>query len=438
MSHSFSRLLALSLAGASVVAMAAPANAQSSRRQSEQTRQAAPAPEQRVSRAFQTAYPAVNTAITASNWAAADAAIAALRAVATTPYERFIVAQSEFRVASGQQLADRQAAAVTAMIDSGGIPTADQARVYTAGSQIAYNARDYANAASRAQRAIQLGATEPVLEEIVVDALFRSNQTDAGLARVRTALDAARAAGRPAPESVYSRAAAALQNANRPADLLNLLIERATAYPTAFNVRTATQIYLQQTPDDRGRTIDALRLMRAANAINDRRYWMEYAGDLIEDGAPNEAVEVIAAARAANAAPAGDTTFREMETMARGKLAEDRASLAGSEARARTRPDAQLATRVADAYLSWGNFAKAEELYRLALTKTGADTGLINTRLGITRYRAGNRAGAIEAFNAVTGQRQALARLWAAHVNSGTAGQAAPVAAPAPARPSQN
>jgi hypothetical protein len=296
-------------------------------------------------------------------------------------------------------------------------------------------------AAERVQRAIELGSTAPNLSTLVIDAHFRAGQLEQGLAAFRAAVAAATAAGRKAPEAVYSLAARELQEADRTAELMAVLIERANAYPSEANLRSSALIYLQSLPPaatrpeevyQRGLSIDALRLMRAANAMNDRRFYVELVSNLAEDALPNEVLAVIAEGEAASLVPStGDAFFAERKQTARDNLAEDRASLPGAERRAVADPAARLAVRVADAYFAYENWAKAEELYTAALAKTEADTGLINLRIGQTRYRAGNFAGTMEAFAQVRdGDRATLARLWEAHVRSKL-----PAEAPAPSEP---
>lgn len=423
--------------------VATSADAQNRRNRDRDQAPAAPATPQ-VSRAFGQAFAPLQTAMTASDWAAADAALPAARAAAQSEYERYLVARADFAIAAGLSDRARQLAAANAMIESNGVPAAEQARVYLAAGQLAYNSDQYAMAAERVQRAIELGSTAPNLSTLVIDAHFRAGQLDQGLAAFRAAVAAATAAGQVAPESIYSLAARELQEADRTAELMTVLVERANAYPTEGNIRSSALIYLQSLPPaatrpeevyQRGLSIDALRLMRAANAMNDRRFYVELVSNLAEDALPNEVLMVIAEGEAANLVPAeGDAFFAERKQTARDNLAEDRASLAGGERRALADPSARLSTRVADAYYAYENWAKAEELYTAALGKAEADAGLINLRIGQTRYRAGNFAGAMEAFAQVTeGDRVTLARLWEAHTRSKLPAAAPTPAAPAPA-----
>ena len=423
--------------------VATSADAQNRRNRDRDQAPAAPATPQ-VSRAFGAAYGPIQTAMGASDWATADAALPAARAAAATEYERYLVARADFAIGAGQSNPARQLAAANAMIESNGIPAAEQARVYLAAGQLAYNSEQYAMAAERVQRAIELGSTAPNLSTLVIDAHFRAGQLDQGLAAFRSVVAAATAAGQKAPETIYSLAARELQEADRTAELMTVLVERANAYPTEANLRSSALIYLQSLPPaatrpeevyQRGLSIDALRLMRAANAMNDRRFYVELVSNLAEDALPNEVLAVIAEGEAANLVPAtGDAFFAERKQTARDNLAEDRASLAGGERRAIADPSARLSTRVADAYYAYENWAKAEELYTAALGKVEADAGLINLRIGQTRYRAGNFAGALEAFARVTeGDRATLARLWEAHTRSKLPAETstAPAAAPA-------
>ncbi|QJQ33115.1 hypothetical protein GV829_12240 [Sphingomonas lacunae] len=388
-----------------------------------------------VSRAFGTAFAPVNTAIVAQDWATADATLPALKAAAATPYEQFLAAQTEFRIASGTRNAARQLVSIDAMIDSNGAPEADRPRLLVAGGQLAYNSGDYAKATSRLAQAVALGNATIETQTLHIDAMFRSGQTSEGLAAGAALIAAEKAAGRPAPETIYSLMARSLQEADRDADLSALLLDRMEAWPTAFNYRTAALVYLRVVPaENRNLNIDTLRFVIAGEAANDRRIYLEHVQNLAEEGLPFEALEVIRAARASGAVAATDATFNSIADTQEPKLAEDRSSLPGLERRALASPEARLATVAGDANLGYHNNARAEELYTAALTKNGADADLLHTRIGIARYQAGNHAGAIESFQRVqSALRSPLARMWITLTRAKMA--AAAPAAPAAAEP---
>lgn len=430
---------AVSISALALVATSA--DAQSRRNRDRAPAAEAPATPQ-VSREFAAAYTPLQTQLSASAWAAADPLLPAAQATAVSPYEKYLVARADYLIATGLNNQPRRATAATAMIDSNGITPSEQRSIYALGSQLAYGADDYAAAAVRAKRALELGSTEDNIKVIAVDALVRSGQLDPAITEARALIASAQAAGGRVPELVYTQLAAGLQEAGRDADVLDWLTQRYQAYPTAVNLRNNALIFLNTLPSgmnealERGIGIDTLRLMSAAGAMSERRFYVEYVSSVAEDALPNEVLTAIAAGRAANLIPArgGDSTFDELERTATDNVGEDRTSLPGSEARAQRDANARLATRVANAYYSYDNFAKAEELLVLALTKPEADADLINLRLGQTRFKQGNVAGALDALAQVQGIRAPLAKLWAAYIASTV--PAAPVpAAASPAQP---
>ena len=95
-----------------------------------------------------------------------------------------------------------------------------------------------------------------------------------------------------------------------------------------------------------------------------------------------------------------------------------REGLPAVEKNALADPAARLAVRVAEAYYGYGDYAKAAELYRAALTKTGADANMINLRLGMALARAGDKAGATAALNKVAGPRAELAKYWLVYLST--------------------
>ena len=52
------------------------------------------------------------------------------------------------------------------------------------------------------------------------------------------------------------------------------------------------------------------------------------------------------------------------------------------------------------------------------LTKPGADAAMANLHLGMALARAGDKAGATAAFNAVSGPRAEIAKFWLLYLQS--------------------
>jgi hypothetical protein len=102
----------------------------------------------------------------------------------------------------------------------------------------------------------------------------------------------------------------------------------------------------------------------------------------------------------------------EMLAANNARIAADRASLPGDEAKARSAANGRLALNLGDAYFGYGEYGKAAELFRLALEKGGVEASIANMRLGEALVMGGWRADAEAAFRAVAGPGAELAGLW--------------------------
>ena len=101
-----------------------------------------------------------------------------------------------------------------------------------------------------------------------------------------------------------------------------------------------------------------------------------------------------------------DSATATIYKTASARAAKDKAALAARAAKAGGAADA------ADGYLAIGDYTKAAELYRKALTGTPADPGPVNTRLGIALARSGHAEGAKQVLSAVTGPWHDIAQFW--------------------------
>ena len=68
--------------------------------------------------------------------------------------------------------------------------------------------------------------------------------------------------------------------------------------------------------------------------------------------------------------------------------------------------------RIGDRFYGLGEYAKAVELYRQAMGKPGVDNNIANLHIGMALAASGDKAGATQAFNAVTGPRAGAAKYW--------------------------
>ena len=266
-------------------------------------------------------------------------------------------------------------------------------------------------------------ATDPVLDQ--VNTYVQANNPAAALGELRRAVSAK--PGQRAPSAYYQRAIQIADSSNNGAEALNWSAQWVEAYPSNIGWLAAAQVvqkYGSQEPQDR---LDLYRFMLRSGAFNNQprligREYYNYADMANLRGYYNEAVRAVDQGTAAGALSAAEGA--QIRSAASGKIAADRASLAGQEARGRSAPDGVPALAAADLYLSFDNPAKAEELYKIAIQKGRVDKDRALTRLGIVQFDQGRYADARASFSQVGGQRRALARLWLALINTKAAGAA--------------
>ena len=248
-----------------------------------------------------------------------------------------------------------------------------------------------------------------------VEAQIKANNPRGALAELRTAV-ANQPAGQPAPASWFARATQIAVTSNIADEALYWSARQAEVYPNSRNWLAATQTVKQFGALDPQEKLDLFRLMSRSGALNNEpRFvaseYMEYADMANLRGFYGEAVRVVDQGRSAGALTG--TQGAQLRSAANAKVASDRASLPGQERDARAAPTGVPALATADVYLSFGEPAKAEELYKLALEKGGVDRDRALTRLGIAQFDQGKYAAAQDNFSKVTAQRRLpIARLW--------------------------
>ena len=191
-------------------------------------------------------------------------------------------------------------------------------------------------------------------------------------------------------------------------------IKLARNYPTGRNWRDAIVMQREFGRPPAELALAGYRLQRAANALEGEGDYVSYAELLRSGGYPGEAKAVAEAGIAAGAFTRQRQGVPELMRWADENVARDRAGLDREARDARAGTDARVALRVGDALYGYGRYTEAADLYRVALTKPGANRDQINLHLGAALAMANQRAEAEAAFRAVSGTSASLASLWLA------------------------
>ena len=307
------------------------------------------------------------------------------------------------------------------MLDSGKLDPAKVPDFQFYLGSFAYSNKDYATAASALAVAVAANYSADDAGELMVDAYARAGQPGQGLALLKQAVAAKRAAGQPVPQNWLKRANVTAYNAKLAAESMDWALTQVELYPNNFNWLGSAQLVRRFANYGPNENIDLFRLMLRSGAFdNDPKLlgneYREYIEVADPRRLPGEVIRVIDKGTAAGALSGAYVT--DARTLANGRMAADKASLPASAARAAASSSGVEALSTGDAYLNYGDAAKAEALYTLALAKSGVDKDRVMTRLGIAQFDQGKYAEARASFKQIGGARTPLARLWLAFVNS--------------------
>jgi hypothetical protein len=350
-------------------------------------------------------------AIEAGDFASVPAKVAAASAVATTPDDKYAIAQLQLRAAVAQKNDAATMAALEAMLATGRAPATSMGNLRLNLGKLKFAAKDYAGASAALEPVV---AAEPNNADALVLLAETKNAQGQGAAAVpllQKAIAIQTAAGQPAPKDWTKRAVALAYNNKLPM-AGDLALAWVKSDPSPTNWRDAIKIYAESNKVAEADQIDLYRLQRAAGALKGEADYYRYANGASTKGLAGEAKAVLDEGFASNAIKRNAPAFAGIYPAVSAKIAADKASLPAAEKSALAGAAARPAMVTGDAYLGYGDYAKAAALYRAALTKSGVDKDLANLRLGIALARSGDKAGATGAFNAVGGARAPIAKLW--------------------------
>ncbi|AZI37911.1 hypothetical protein NT2_13_00430 [Caenibius tardaugens NBRC 16725] len=356
--------------------------------------------------------------------AAADAALPkaeAAVAAATTAGDKLAAGQFLFGIGNANGDDSLRKRGVGMMIDSGEVPADKLATYQFYLGNFAYATKDYPTAIKALKAAADGGVQDDALGALLVDSYSQAGQAREGLAAFKQLVAARKAAGQAIPDSWFSRASMVAYNGKLGPEAIDVAMAWVAQNPNKMNWLNAAQMVRNFSGLDTPATLDLFRLMDRSGALeNDPKFVQSEYKEYIESAdprrLPGEVVRVIDKGYAANALNKSDAWVAEARQNAAGRVASDKASLAGEVAGAKA-AGGNRAQALGDAFLSYGNAAQAEELFKAALTGS-PDANAALTRLGIAQYDQGKFAEAKANFEKVTGPRQQVARLWLALIGN--------------------
>jgi len=420
----------------------------------------------KYSKKFQKAYAAAVPLVNAEpvDEAALRAAIPTLQAASSTPDD--MDATGNIMLSAGGKLDDQQLRlqGIQMMIDSG--QNADRAGLLQyakyqiqQGLEDMEGARASLLAASAAgysfEGQLSDGTSQTVGPEdirvMVSQTYFDNDQYAAGLADLKGYLESRMAQGQPVKEDWLRRGFSVAFNnelGTQATEFSELWLQN---YPSANVWGDAITVQTRFFEYDSQEALDILRLARRTGVLSaDRldasrfdanrldlikmsmeRLYLDYGEAADYRRFPGEVKEILEMGIAEGILDANGVTVSDWLGGARSRVNADKADLPSLERDARSSSSVTTVMAAGDAFLSYGQAAKAEEFYTKALTLPGVDADRMMTRLGIAQTDLGKYTEAQATFAKVGGKRASIARLWSVHAGNMAGAQTSVAAAPA-------
>lgn len=367
------------------------------------------APALKLSKEELAALTPVQTALQAKNFDAAAAALAAAQPVIKSADARYFASVSQLQIGVGKNDNAMQLAGIEGMLASGKVAQSELPKYYGTMADLATKTGNYAKAEQAIAKLAEIAPNDPAPVISLAQARIKQNQPAEAVTLLDRAITMQKATGQPVPESWYRVALGQAGMAKLKPQATKLGSALVVSYPSTRNWHDALGILRDLTPADRDMEIDIYRLMRITKSLTGSEEYAEYVRDLNNSGLPGEIKTVLDEGIAARTINVTDQRFASAHGSVAGRIAADKASLPAEERKALAAPTGAAAAGVASANFGYGNYAKAIELYRVALKKGSVDANVINTRLGMALALAGQKAEAESAFKAVSGSRADLA-----------------------------
>jgi tetratricopeptide (TPR) repeat protein len=351
---------------------------------------------------------ALQTAVNGNNAAAIPAALSAAQAAAKTADDRYFIGLLQLKAAAAAKDQTGIAASLEALLASGGAAPDEMFPLYFNLAQTYTTLKQYDRAAANYQKALDAKPNDLDAVAGLAEARASEGQSAAAIQLIQQGIKLQEAGGQKAPESWYKRAVSLAYTAKLP-QAVDLSREWVQAYPSADSWSNAVAIYRNLDRPDAEATLDLFRLLGAQNAIRTPGEYSLYATAAAAEGNYTEAQAIIDQGVAAHAIDPGSSDFRDVVAAIKSNPKATDAGLAEATTLAK---ESLPLVHIGDRLAAMGEYAKAENAYRLALGKPGADPNLINLHLGMALARQGDKAGSAAALKAVTGPLAEVAQFW--------------------------
>ncbi len=372
---------------------------------------------------------AAQKASEAKDLAATKAALAEADSKATSNDDKYQIGAIKLNAGIGNNDEALKMEGLNQMLDSGLTPPEQAGQFNAVAADAALGQKNYDVAIQRGQAALAAGYKAEAVQPTIAQAYFGKagttntsaeparGFTQQGLTALKAAADAMKASGQQVPAQWYQIGVGRAEAAKLP-DVTEWAKMAYQANPSGENLRTLVRLFQRANPNITNReNLDVLRLLGASDGLVVAQDFTEYAEMASKTGIYGEVKSVIDKGRSKGVLNASQGA--DLYQTAVPKIANDKSTLGAAEADAQKAANGKIAAATGDAYLGYGDYAKAAAMFELAKQKGSVDADEVNTRLGIAKTLGGDMAGAKAAFEAVQGgARKQIAGLWLAYLGT--------------------
>jgi tetratricopeptide (TPR) repeat protein len=350
----------------------------------------------------------------------APATLATAEAAASTGQDKLAVGQWAVQIGGWLEDNTIRSRGIRNMLASGQLEAAKVPLFNFYLGNFAYAAKDWPTATEALTKAVSANYSEDAAAEMLADAYAEQGKNVEALGALKMAVDARKAANGAVPEAWFKRANLIAYKGKLGPQAIEWSTMLVQASPSPLNWLGAGQLTREFGNFTKEESLDLGRLFLRSGALNsDKQYvereFIEYIESADPRRLPGETLKIAELGVSKGVLRANDMFVSDAISQSKGRIAADKASLAALERDSKAAATGKTALATADAYLSYDDPAKAEEFYKLAITKGSIDNDRALTRLGIAQSDQNKFDEAKATFAQVTGVRAPLAKLWSVY-----------------------
>jgi tetratricopeptide (TPR) repeat protein len=334
-----------------------------------------------------------------------------------TANETYLINQMRFSAASAAGEADTAAKAFDALVASGRMPAAEQAKHAESLAEGYYRAKDYAKAIQWFMRVLRDSPGNGQARTLLAQSYYQNNECGKATAEVNGMIQAETSAGHPPAESQLDILASCYSKQKDNAGMFAVLEKQLVYFPKKEYWYEALN-RVQRKPGYAGRLdLDVFRLRLVTFNLHSAADYMEMTQLALQTGATAEAKKIVDLAYASGALGSGPDAERQkrLRDLVTKSVTEAQQSVAQREADAAAAKDGLALVNAGYDIVASGRYDKGIQLMEQGIRKDSLkypeDAKL---HLGIAFYLAGQKSKAIDVFKTVRGTDGTadLARLW--------------------------